>query len=466
MNRPLWLALGLGTLLSIPGGQAPAPRCLVKIISSDREFHRNDLFGNGSNINYDIAGHVRMRCVGQDVYLNADSVSILSSEYARLYGHTDYRDRSLHFTADTMVYQIRIEKLEARGNVHVRDSASGSTLVGPYLDYWRQVKAVNDSAKVLALLHPTVNYYARPTAAADTAAHHPYRLAGDHIYGFGQSQLSAGGAVTIDRDSIHGTGDSLAVARGKSTVAQLLGKTAALHRAGADSFSMFGREIRLHLEQDTLRDLEGYIKARVVRAQSDLAGDTVTMGFTAGKLSRSTAWARKDSATLSSGGFHVAGDSLVVDSPGELLHSIRVFGRGRIENPVDSAQKTVVVRGDTIAPDSTRNFVAGAHLVALFEQADSAGATITRLRELQAYGHFADKAQSYFSRDVEKDGRITPSINYTVADTILIHMRPGDSTGVSVVQAYGHVQGVQLETASIRGKADSTKRGLLPGGHP
>jgi len=57
-----------------------------------------------------------------------------------------------------------------------------------------------------------------------------------------------------------------------------------------------------------------------------------------------------------------------------------------------------------------------------------------------------------------KDGKRSPSINYTRADTILMQMRQGDSSGVSAVQAYGHVLGLQQETASLpKKKTDSTK---------
>ncbi|MGH7593737.1 MAG: hypothetical protein ACRELE_07795, partial [Gemmatimonadales bacterium] len=38
------------------------------------------------NTNYDAAGDVRMHCANQKVSLRTDSISMLSGEYARLYG--------------------------------------------------------------------------------------------------------------------------------------------------------------------------------------------------------------------------------------------------------------------------------------------------------------------------------------------------------------------------------------------
>ena len=81
---------------------APAPRCRIEIRNSDREFTRQEMFNNATNVNVDIAGNVRLKCVNQEVYLNADSSSSISGDYVRLYGHVVYRDSSYRFNADTM----------------------------------------------------------------------------------------------------------------------------------------------------------------------------------------------------------------------------------------------------------------------------------------------------------------------------------------------------------------------------
>ena len=100
------------------------------------------------------------------MFLDADSISALSGDYLRMYGKPGgaqvvYRDTSYRLTADTLLYIIRGEKIEARGHVRVLDKTTGSTLIGPSVDYWRAVKGVNDSARVEAILHPTVRYFQR-----------------------------------------------------------------------------------------------------------------------------------------------------------------------------------------------------------------------------------------------------------------------------------------------------------------
>lgn len=456
------LAAGLIGTAGVAPGRAPAPRCLMEVLNVDRKSTQNDLFNNGSNVQYDAAGHVRLRCQKQQVFLNSDSISALSGDYVRLYGHVVYRDSAYQFVADTMIYIIHAEKLEARANVTVLDKAAGSTLTGPWVDYWRAVKGVNDSARVEALLRPTVRYF-NSGSVRDTANRTPYILVGDKLKGFGQSRLSGSGTVTIDRDSLHGEGDSLAFDRGKTSVAQLIGVPAKLRRRGADSFAVFGKEIRLRSENDTIRDLRAFLTARVTRGMTDITGDTLHLSFVSEKLALTLAWNHKDGATLHSAGYDVVGDSLAVESPGELLHEIRVFRRGMIQNPRDTVGAGVPrVAGDTTALDSTRNTLWGDRIIARFDQVDSAGTLATRLRGLQAFGKQPNQARSLFARtEVARDGRRSPSINYTFADTILVRMNSGDSTGVASVQAYGHVSGLQLETASLlKPKADSAKVAL------
>jgi hypothetical protein len=448
--------LGIAVLAAPLRGQQ-RKTCLIVLDNADRQMTTNSLMPGNTIV--DVAGNVRMHCNKQSISLRTDSLSMLSGDYARLYGHAFYQDSSYQFAADTIVYLTRTEKIEARGHVVVVDKTSGSTLVGPFVDYWRQAKGINDSAKVVALLHPTVRYFARATPR-DTARERPYLLSGQMLQGFGGSRLWGSGAVTVDRDSLHGTGDSLAFVRGGTSVGQLIGVPATLRRNGADSFQVSGHEIRLTLVDEKLRDLHAFGGSRVTRGVSVITGDTVVMSFAAEKLSLTLAWGKAGGATLHSSGYDVRGDSLAVDSPGELLRELRVKN-GTMFNPRDSAAIAAVPPGDSTKPDTTRNYLAGTRLLAHFDQVDSAGTFITRLNGLEAFG----RAASYFARTVVKNGKTTPSINYTLADTIYVLMKTGDSTGVSAVRAYGHVNGLQLETASLRKKPDSTKA-TVPGVRP
>lgn len=450
----LLVALGVAAL----GAQKPRT-CVLRLDNADRHGVQSEVIPG--NTNYDVAGNVRFHCEGQQIRLSTDSLSVLSGQFARLYGHAVYQDSSYQFAADTINYITRTEKIEGRGHVNVLDRHTSSILVGPYVDYWRQVKGVNDSARVVAILRPTVEYFPRRNPG-DTGSQSPYILRGQTLQGFGTSRLWGGGSVTVDRDSVHGTGDSLAFVRAGASTGQLIGKPATLRRAGTDSFTVHGREIRMGFLDNKLRDLHAFQDARVTRGPSVITGDTVVLSFALEKLALTLAWGGEHGATLHSSGYDVRGDSLAVDTPLEELRELRVKN-GIMYNPRDStAVQPVRLPGDTTRPDTTRNFLGGKRLLAHFAQADSAGARVTRLRGLESFGD----AASYFARTVIKNGKPTPSINYTRADTIFVIMKTGDSSGVALVHAYGHVNGIQLETASVPKKKSDSTQTAVPGARP
>jgi hypothetical protein len=211
---------------------------------------------------------------------------------------------------------------------------------------------------------------------------------------------------------------------------------------------------------DTIRGLQAFLTARVTRGTTDITGDTIHMSFDSQKLALTLAWNRKSGAMMHSAGYDVVGDSLAVETPGELLREIRVFRRGMIQDPLDSAALFAPrAASDTAAPDSTRNTLWGDRIVAHFEQIDSSATQVTRLRTLQSFGKQSLQARSLSARtEIAKDGKRSPSVNYTRADTIFVMMKSGDSLGVTSVQAFGNVTGIQLEMASVlKPKADSTK---------
>lgn len=480
VSRLLPVAM-LGFLVTSLGAQRRKPakpaaptgtRCTMELISAERQGYGSQPLPGQNTTNYDVAGHVHMRCRGQKIFLDADSVHAVAGDFFRFMTgegyRAHYRDSIYDVMADTITYIRRTEKVEMRGAVHMLDRLTGSTMDGPYVDYFRAVKGVNDTATVLAIQRPTVRYITtlRP---GDTTRHTPYVLIGDFLHGFGERRLRGNGAVSIDHDSLRGTGDSLWIDRDTVATTRLMGGTARLWRRGADSFMVRGREVRLVFAHDSLRDLHAFVDADVSRAASDVSGDTVTIAFVHEKVDRTDAWAHKAPAKMHASGYDVTGDSVVVDSPGELLREVRAYGNAQMTGPPDTTfvmppRPRAALRGDSTARDSAqrrdtlpapppRSTMWGATVVAQFRQIDSAGTQVTRLEQLHAFG----AARSLVARMVAHNGKPSPSINYTRADTIQVLMKAGDSVAVSAVHAWGHVDGVQEETATLRRRPDTTQ---------
>jgi hypothetical protein len=460
----LALVVALSVGLNTTGSAQQPKRCRLE---TERAVQREGVSVDipGGNANYYFGGDVRFKCRGQEVRIGADSAESINGDVYRFITKAYYRDVDMSITADTLTYYRQTERLEARGNVIVVSAKDSSTLRGPYLDHTRSVAGVRDSAETLALMRPTMTVYPK-AAKGDTGSKAPYVIVADRLRGYGSSRMAGGGSVTVDRENLAGRGDSLLYSTGTAGQTILLGAPARWQRNGADSFTVTGREVRLGLTDDVLRDLRAYGDGVVIQDSTRVRGDSVAMHFVDGKLASTDTWGRSGTrAHVTRDGYDVRGDSVSIVAPGEVLQAIRVFGNGMLQNPVDSmtqrpaadttsADTTTTAKRPTTAND--RDTLWGSKIDARFAQVDSAGTQITRVTGITAIG----SARSLMTQTVERNGTTTPTVNYSLADTIIIVMKPFPGEGFEEVRMLGNVQGLQLETASVgKGAALPAKRG-------
>lgn len=453
MKRALLLFLGATVVpaVTVVAQKAPARRCQLDVLSVDREGYYEDF---QAGVNYFAGGNVRMRCRNQPVFLDGDSLASYNQEVIWLIVKAHYRDETIDLSADTLIYRKMDERLEMRGNVVAKNLENGSTLTGPWVDYLRAVQGIRDSSEVVAQQRPTVTYRVL-RAPGDTADPSPYVITTDGLRTRGASWMQGWGTVEIDRDSLHGRGDSLLYVRSEEELVTLAGMPATLRQSGADSFDVSGTHVRLGLDGESLRRIDAFGSGRVNRGTVAVVADSVVLDFVEGDLVSTRAWDRTTPANVSAEGIAVRGDSIAIDTPGERLRELRVFRRGILMQPLDSTEK--VQPPDSTGTDSLppiRNTMTGSAIVATFVDHDSAGTMLSRLSSIVATG----SATALFARSVIRDGVPSPTINYTRGDTIIVAMHEGDSTGVKEVRAYRGglpVDGVQLERASLRppGKA-------------
>ena len=451
------LALVLATAPGLEA-QRPAPRrCVLELIRADREGGGDQVMLG--NTNYYAGGNVKLRCARQQVFLDGDSVASIGGQFIQVITRAEYRDEDVTISADTLTYRKPSELLEARGAVKIVNKRNGSTLEGPYVDYYRAVTGIRNEAESTALQRPTVTYHVA-RAAGDTVDPSPYVIVADGLKGYGSNRLTGWGNVTVDRDSLAGRGDSLLYVSGPTDDVTLVGNPATLKRAGADSFSVAGRHVVLGLQGESLRRVRALGQGHILGGTGEIIADSAALEFEDGKLVATRAWDRAAGARVLAQGYDITGDSVAIDTPGERLRELRVFGNGRLIEPDDSV--SLPVDTAAVAADSTeapiQNVMTGNRITARFVDHDSAGTVLTQLVDITAIG----SATSLFSRDVQREGRTTPSINYTRADTIVVVMRTGDSTGVLEVRAFGNVDGMQLEQESLRRRASAVPA-VLPG---
>jgi hypothetical protein len=296
--------------------------------------------------------------------------------------------------------------------------------------------------------------YLTTSATRGTPPPKPWTITADHLRGFGQSRLWGGGTVVVERDSFQVHSDSIDVESNRDRTAKFIGKPAIMKRIGNDSFLVSGSQIRLGFTRDTLRTVHAFGDGAVTRGTGTITGDSLLLGLEREKLARTDVWGRAGLAKVHSNGYDAHGDSIVIETPGEKLRSLRAFGNGMLANPKDTLHP--VVLDSTIHGLPDRETLWGNRLLAAFEERDSAGTRVTRVSNVRAFG----AARSWYAYNADNQKTNCPTLTYFMADTILVTMKSGDSTGVADVRYHGNVSGTFAERASVtRSPADTSSAG-------
>ena len=440
-----WL-VGLGAVAVAAGPLAAqsSERCTLQIDNVDRQGMAIETTGG---VNYFAGGNVRLSCRGTKITMFSDSVASYAGNTVFFNGHVRYRDTTLAMDTDLGTYYRSAERWEARRNVKTRNLKTGSTLVGPSLDYYRAVQGVRDTTEMYAIGRPRIEYFAKDSARADSTAvdsagkpGEPYVIVADRVRIKGDDRIWGGGKVTVDRSDFAARGDSLRLDTGPANDGTLLGTRPELHGLGADSFNLTGRRLDFRLKN---RDLERVVAkgdGKAVNKDWTLVADTIVHDLVERKLAHTEAWGDSIRPHATSPKYEIRADSIALDSPDQQLREARAYGKAWLGGQVDSTTKE-------------RDWLTGDTVVASFEPRDSAGSAKSVLTRLVARG----SARSYHldSNEKKKPGE-RPTINYARGNEIVITMKPDGSETVELVEVRGKADGVQLEPAAEKAAANDT----------
>jgi hypothetical protein len=428
------VTLAAGAAAQQPARPRPAPRpaaptserCVFQIDNVDRKGAVNE---TPTGTNYFAGGNVRLSCRGTQISMQSDSVAAYGGSVVQFIGHVKYRDSTLTMDANRGTYYKNGERWAARGDVDTKNLETGSTLTGPSLDYYRVVPGVRDTLEMYAVGRPKIRYVESDSGAARRRPE-PYLIVADRVRFKGNDRLFAGGKVTIDRSDFAARADSMRLDTGAGSDGTLIGGEPILRGLGADSFRLSGNRIDLKLEQRELNRVVARGAGHAVNRDWDLVADTIALDLKARQLERTLAWGKQTRPYAVSPSYAMRADSLVLESPGQLLKEVRGFGGAWLGGTVDSvAKERDWMRGDTV--------------IARFATADSAGRKRAVLSRIEARAG----AQSYhLERNASAPRR--PSINYARGDAITVTMSPAPDGGVERVDIRGKVDGIQLEAAS------------------
>lgn len=429
--RAAWL-VAAGLVAALPAAaaaQQQGARCRVQLVFA------NDS-GGVLGPSYFASGGVRLRCQGQNVTMDTDSVVAHANGDVEFHGYMRYRDSTVAIDAQRAYYRKVTETWEARGNVLVRDLETGSTMRGPTIDYLRPAAGLRDSAEVFAIGRPQIEYF--DTDSGGPAQREPYVIVGDRIRSRGKALIWAGGRVQIDRSDLSARGDSMMLDTGAGDAGTLIGSPV-FRGLGADSFSLTGSRIDFTLEARRIRSVLAAGDGHLVREHWDLVGDTIGIDVRDRAVQQILAWGTKKRPEGKSPRYSVRADSVAFDTPGETLTQIRAFGTAWVASEADSARgERDWLAGDSVVADFVPRARADS-AAASTEAADSA-ATGPALARLSA----RHEARSFRRIESDEPGK-APSLAYATGRAITIVMQPGSDEKVARVDIVGQVQGVQLD---------------------
>jgi len=322
--------------------------------------------------------------------------------------------------------------------VNTHNLSTGSTLVGPSLDYYRVVKGVRDTMEMYAIGRPKIDYVEADSAGGRKLE--PYVIVADRVRFKGNDRIWAGGKVTIDRSDFAARSDSMRLDTGTGSDGTLIGGEPVLRGIGADSFRLTGKQIDLALQQRELNKVAAKGQGHAVNRDWDLTADTIAIDLKTRKIERTLAWGATTRPYAVSTSYAMRADSLALDSPGQLLQEVRGYRKAWLGGTVDTATKE-------------RDWMKGDTVIAHFTPSDSAGRKRAVLSQIEARA----AAQSYH---LDKNARAPrrPSINYARGDAIVVTMKHAPDGGVDRVDIHGKVDGIQLEASgdTTSAPADST----------
>lgn len=436
-----WAAAGVTSAQARKKAAPANDRCRLQILNVDRQGVRTEPTPGVQNVF--AGGNIHAQCVGRNIHIYSDSLASYGGNVVQFISQGNrvkYRDSTTNLDADFGTYFKDGERFEAQGNVVHRDLKNGSTISGARIDYLRPVRGLRTELEVLGYSRPTVSYVVKDSAGRAQA---PYIIIGNTVRTVGSETINAGGAVTIDRENLKGSGDSLWLDTGKKQGGQLIGNAALRNQqdtAGTSpGFALTGRTIDLGLSNRELSSVKGRDSARLVSRDVTLDADSILIRLRQRQADQTVAWGKTVRPTAVSADYQVRGDSIWVETPNQKLSKVIAFGNG-----------WAGLSGDTTT-GARRDWIAGDKVTVTFLERAASGPNRLAIQQLQA----EQRARSFYQVAPER-GQTKGSMNYTRADRILVTMRiTPDSNTVQQVDATGSVEGVHLQPAAAK-RQDTT----------
>lgn len=371
-------------------------------------------------------GGVLVHCPARGITLRGDSAEQYPDRWYMV-GHVDYSEPRFALKSNFLTYYPTDERVVATGDVHA-SLPNGSTLVGPQAEYRREVPRIRPRAQMTALGRPTILIIQKDSTGKPQP---PLNVVADRVFMDGDSLVYGGGNVSLVREDLTATGDSVFLDSGRETM-RLMRKPRLVGKRDRP-FELRGEIIDAYSKNRKLQRVVARAHAVAVSQDLTLTADTIDLRVDDDLLQHAFAWGASR-ATATSATQHMVADSLDVDMPHQRVRTVRAFDRAFAEARTDT------VRFHAAPPDTT-DWLRGDTILAHFDTLPPRDTTKNPdIRQLVANGQASAMYHVPASDTVVR----APAINYVRAKHIVIDF---DSSRVALVSARDSVVGLYVEPA-------------------
>lgn len=426
-----------------PKKQPPASRpCVLDMTESPPETRLLYSRLNESVANTFIGGGFVGRCQGENNRLRADSAEqFQAAGIVNLYGNVVYEEpNKMQITATHATYFTREGRLYADGNVVATQLATGSTFLGPSIEYFRSTPE-RPVSRLVAPSRSTATLIEKDSTGKRSP---PTTVQANRFEDAGDSLLMAWGDVQIDREQISARSDSAAFDK-VTEKSRLVRGARIVNRDTAQKFTLVGDTIDMFSKARKLERVVARHKSVATRTDLVLTAEVIDVRLKDQQLEEAFAFgAGRAKATTPQQ--DVMADSMRIRLADKQVREVRAVGDAMALGSPDSLKITTkdkdVLRGDSIFAffDSTSADTAKAAAPVAKTTANADSSTGPKVKEIRALGN----ASSLFHIASAKGRQTPPSINYVRGVRIFVNFDTGAVRDVRVDSA---ASGVYLEPA-------------------
>lgn len=418
---------------AVPGA-APSGQCDLLVTPNTDSTHFTSAKLPSGEYNNFVGGGVTGHCPLQQITLVSDSAEWFGDLHMwHLIGHVHYVEPRLTLDSDVATYYLIDEHLLAEGNVHAL-LPSGTTLVGPRMEYYRAAPKIRTVARMIAPNRPTIEVVEKDSTGKPSA---PTEVIANTVVMDGDSLVYASQNVVITRPDVIATGDTAAM-NSQTQFARLMRKPKIVSR-GKKNFTLYGEVIDLFGKEHALERVLSKGKAKSVSDSATMTADTIDFRMATGLLQRAYAWGKSRARAINPQ-YDILADSIDLRMPGQRTREIRAVRKAFAQSLPDTAKLHT----------KERDWMKGDTITAHFDSTPPSPTDTSsqpQMKQLLAQG----SAQSFYQIAAKDSGVVGPAINYVKGRDISIAFADRQ---VQVVNVIDQAQGVYLEP-QVPGKSDT-----------